>query len=114
MERQLLWNCIPDPKEDAGRWYFYIVNELREIGRIKSKIFSQFSPTRDIIERMGKIENLKYELLIFYSQKNQDTINFNFLYQGKTKRERRLDEDREDGIDGLEASITNSLIKGTL
>jgi len=115
MERQLLWNCMPDYIEEAGRWYFFIVNEQREIRRIQARILNRLQPTRNITERKGDIQDLKYKLLILHSPVPEGETSFDNIYKGvKVRQERRLDEDREDGIDGLVASITDSLIKGTL
>lgn len=115
MERQLLWNCIPNPAEEAVRWLFYIVNKPREIRRIQSRILRQLSPVWEVVERKGDIQNLQYRFIAFYSRKSEEVLDFFRVYKGQRNRdERRLDEDRQDGIDGLVISLTDSLTKGTL
>ncbi len=115
MERQLLWNCIPDPEEEAVRWLFYIVNKPREIGRIQSKILRQLAPVWEVAEREGNIQDLKYKFIAFYSKRSEEMLNLDKTYRGaKIRDERRLDENRQDGVDGLVASLADSLKKGTL
>jgi hypothetical protein len=118
MERQLLWNYeVEDRLEGINqgtmRYFFMIINEPREIEDIQKKLEEQLVYSRDSITREGVIQGLKYRLLSLLSDRRPDLIDFNQVYRGKVRKERKLGT-RELGLDGLEASIVASLEKGTL
>ena len=78
VQRQIRYNKKTDTGEQETyrhRWVFLIVNEPREIGRIKEKLFGQMAPVVDyatidsgIVRNSG---SLHYELFSFSTDKGR-------------------------------------------
>jgi hypothetical protein len=91
IERQLLWYKSSQPFPERHSWNFLAINEMREIKIIRQNIYDSLKP---IVEEKpidkGRIESsdLFYELFCLITPIYQ--IDFSEIYQGKIKRDRRL------------------------
>lgn len=92
LERQILWYKKSEAVPESHIWNFLIVNRPREIEGIKQKIYEEL---KSVIEEKtideGLIldsEGLHYK--IFSLTTTNPNINFNNVYLGKVRKDRRL------------------------
>ena len=91
IERQVLWYKSSKSDPERHFWNFLIVNEHREIRIIKQNLYDLLSPIVEerIIDR-GQIENSDLSYVLFCLVSPTPTVDFFKVYQGKVKRDRRL------------------------
>ncbi len=104
-ERRIHYNFerAPYPNEDFAKWYFLIINEPREIGRILTRIYQQLQPILEEPTELtrGPIPNsggLHFELLSLLTEKGEFPWNkYQAIYGGKWKKDRTLEKlEQED------------------
>src|SRR3989344_6974306 len=91
--RRIHYNRLPqNPPENIFSWYFLIVNEPREIKRIKDRIYETLKPSRNPITFDSRCiqgtNGLQFEL--FYLESPVPEIEKDKIYGGKWYRDRRL------------------------
>lgn len=111
MERQLWWNFRAQPQEQRAQYFFVIINDSREIGVISSRVVEQLAPVDESQERDGKAGNLHYQLMMFYSPKKLEEWQLRKIYNGNRKRDHRLYERHEGGIESLEEYVLGEIKK---
>jgi len=91
-ERRLHYNRVAeDSPENIFSWYFLIVNEPREMERIKQRMYEALKPHEQINFDKGNIDNshgLKYAL--FCIKSSVCNLDFSQVYSGKIIKDRRL------------------------
>jgi len=105
VKRRILWNTErAEQGTNTVRWYFLLVNEPRELGRIRERIFTQLQPIYDykaidtsLVPNSGGIH---YELFYLESECGKFPSNQKqTVYGGLWKRDRRLESrQNESGL----------------
>ncbi len=106
VERKIRWNVKTDTGEQEimrHRWWFLIINELREIERIEQKIYDQIQTIDDLMiidrGRIEKSKGLHYVVINFLSHKGPFSKSRPFeisVYDGDMKRDRDLYQREKD------------------
>ncbi|MFA4953547.1 MAG: hypothetical protein WC584_04960 [Candidatus Pacearchaeota archaeon] len=92
-ERRLHYNMAAEtPPENIFLWYFLIINESREIERIKQRMFEELKPVHEEIPfdngNIGNSHGLRYSLFCLKSSRNE--MDFSQVYSGRLIKDRRL------------------------
>lgn len=102
VKRRIHWNTeAADTADGSVRWYFLIVNEPREIGRIRERIFTQLQPVYEynaidtaLVPSSG---GMHYELMSLETQQGKFPSNpKQTVYGGHWKRDRRLETKQKE------------------
>ena len=93
MKRQIHFNRrLESPGENIASWYFLVINDKREIIRIRERMVEQLSPiieTQEIdIGLIPDSHGLRYELFVYQSPVG--TFDKLKIYHGKWKKDREL------------------------
>ena len=111
MERQLWWNLRPDLTEERIEYFFVIINDNREIKEISTRTIEQLAPVDELQEGSGKVGDLNYRLMTFFSPRKVSTGDMDRIYQGKVKRKERLYRREKNNFQALEEYVKSEIQK---
>ena len=106
IERQIRYNMKTDTGEQVRcrhNWIFFIVNDLREISRIRQRILEQLAPIdSESFQELAETQipsswGIHYEFLIFSSDKGEIPDYRKIYDSGRFKKDRDLLEVMEKG-----------------
>lgn len=113
IERRVKYNIQTSTGEQdlaRHRWIFCIINEPREIGRIRERIYAQLSPIVDLVELLsGPIPNSKglhYNFFSFSSEVGKISYPKKIYDSDKIKKDRNLRECDDVQLERYFHSIT--------
>ncbi len=112
-KREIRYNLFTDTGEQVRlryRWTFIIVNEPREIDRIKERIYREMAPVSDLNE-IGEdlipgTSGLHYRIFSFSSEKGEIGNKEKIYKSDKFKQDRDL---RETNLENLEAYLKREI-----
>ncbi|MAH49513.1 hypothetical protein CMI37_27060 [Candidatus Pacearchaeota archaeon] len=109
-ERKLLWYRLSSAVPERHRYNFLIINDPREIGIIKQKLYEQLKPVIEekTIEE-GVVEGLHFKLLDLETTASK--VDFSKVYKGKVRQDRRL---RPRGTSGGWNDFVNLIASGRI
>ncbi len=100
IEKQLRYNSKRSSQNpECNEWFFFIINQNREISQIRGKIFDLFSP---IIEEYNSLAGnvpgtgLRYFLMDFESTKKVEDYQIKGLYKKVAKDENLYSRSKGD------------------
>ncbi len=107
------WEQPPTTGNYATCWHVLVINEQREITRIRQKICEEMQPVEDmVVLTHGKMQDtsLRYEPLSLYSYgKTPQNVDWSKIYGGKVQRDRNLQSRMNP--DGLANFVDESLTR---
>jgi len=98
IERQLLWYMTSKNFPERHSWNFLIVNEPREIGLIKQKLYENlgYIVEEKIIDK-GRVKNSDLFYEIFCLEATKREVDFSRIYQGELRKDRVLQPRKSSG-----------------
>ena len=101
-KRQVRYNRRSDPVDEPmpHRWTFMIVNEPREVIRIRNRIYEELQPIDDLVELDAKgirgSRGLQYQIFCFLSSVSE--FEPKRVYGGSMKKDRDLVERSDEEL----------------
>lgn len=112
VQRQIRYNFFSDTGEQIRqrhRWTVSILNELREIKKIKQRMFEQFAPVNDInvnyLSLIPKTKGIYCEIFSFSTDTDKILNKAKIYASPNFKRDRNLVERSEVGLENYVKSL---------